>query len=410
VPEALWASGPVDGPIRDVVYTTPGELPRLEWVEGTLPLRTTRCARPPARPGRGGRGHPAVRQRSAGRARGDLHVPAAREQRGGSHAHGPRRARHRGRDPRARSGEAGVHGRGGGAGKTAALLEQERPNMFTQSVANIPPGAAIDVEIRYVQTLTYDAGEYEFVFPTVVGPRYVPGDPLARGASGTGRSGDTDRVPDASRISPPILGRRRSHRPRPGDRGHRRGGLADHGLGRRRPTRCGPGDRRAAARAADATATDPQPRLRAALPQRGGPPGRPHVRRSRGRADAGGHFMLVAEPPRLDVDALVGQRELIFVVDVSGSMAGTPLDARQGGDARGARRSCARSTRSTCSCSAARRGGCSRPRARPPARTSTRPSSSSTASPPAAAPRWAAPSRARSSAPWPRAATATCSS
>src|SRR5690606_6900796 len=49
------------------------------------------------------------------------------------------------------------------AGHTAALLEQERPNVFTQSVANIAPGEEIDVVIRYVQDLTYDAGEFEFV-------------------------------------------------------------------------------------------------------------------------------------------------------------------------------------------------------------------------------------------------------
>ena len=56
----------------------------------------------------------------------------------------------------------------------AALLEQERPKVFTQSIANIAAGEAIDVEIRYLQTLSYDAGEYEFVFPTVVGPRHAP--------------------------------------------------------------------------------------------------------------------------------------------------------------------------------------------------------------------------------------------
>jgi Ca-activated chloride channel family protein len=92
------------------------------------------------------------------------------------------------------------------AGHTAALLEQERPNIFTQSVANIAPGADIEVVIHYVQTLTYDAGQTEFVFPMVVGPRFVPGAPLGQ-RSGAGRLADTDEVPDASRISPPIAGR-----------------------------------------------------------------------------------------------------------------------------------------------------------------------------------------------------------
>lgn len=60
------------------------------------------------------------------------------------------------------------------AGQVASLLDQERPNMFTQSVANILPGARVEVEISYVQTLKYESGAYEFTFPMVVGPRYLP--------------------------------------------------------------------------------------------------------------------------------------------------------------------------------------------------------------------------------------------
>lgn len=59
-------------------------------------------------------------------------------------------------------------------GKTASLLDQERANIFTQSVANIPPGEKILIEISYVETLKYEDGQYEFVFPMVVGPRYNP--------------------------------------------------------------------------------------------------------------------------------------------------------------------------------------------------------------------------------------------
>ncbi|HEY0003260.1 MAG TPA: TonB-dependent receptor [Pyrinomonadaceae bacterium] len=61
-------------------------------------------------------------------------------------------------------------------GQAAALLDQERPNIFRQSVANISPGERITVIISYVETLKYDNGTYEFVFPMVVGPRYIPGD------------------------------------------------------------------------------------------------------------------------------------------------------------------------------------------------------------------------------------------
>lgn len=84
-------------------------------------------------------------------------------------------------------------------GQTAGLLEQERPNIFTQSLANIRPGEQIDVTIRYTDSLKFEGGNYEFVFPMVVGPRYIPGNAIDGGGV------DTDRVPDASRINPPVL-------------------------------------------------------------------------------------------------------------------------------------------------------------------------------------------------------------
>lgn len=57
-------------------------------------------------------------------------------------------------------------------GKSASLLEQQRPNVFTMKVANILPGDAIEVRLEYTEFLTPTEGIYEFVFPTVVGPRY----------------------------------------------------------------------------------------------------------------------------------------------------------------------------------------------------------------------------------------------
>ena len=89
------------------------------------------------------------------------------------------------------------------SGKRAALLEQERPNIFTQSVANIGPGEEIVVALRYTQELAYDDGVYTFSFPMTVGPRFNPG--RGAGHQGTGSSLDTDVVPDASRITPPVL-------------------------------------------------------------------------------------------------------------------------------------------------------------------------------------------------------------
>ena len=58
------------------------------------------------------------------------------------------------------------------AGKTAALLEQHRENVFQMNVANILPGDVVDVELRYTELLLPTDGVYSFVFPTVVGPRY----------------------------------------------------------------------------------------------------------------------------------------------------------------------------------------------------------------------------------------------
>jgi Ca-activated chloride channel family protein len=90
-------------------------------------------------------------------------------------------------------------------GRKASLAEQERPNIFTTSVANIGPGEAVAVRLSYQQILEYDSGRFELRFPMVVGPRYIPGSPTPREASGAGWAFDTEQVGDASRITPPVL-------------------------------------------------------------------------------------------------------------------------------------------------------------------------------------------------------------
>lgn len=87
-------------------------------------------------------------------------------------------------------------------GQVAGILDQERPNIFTQAVANIMPGEKVTVTISYVETLKYENGAYSFVFPMVVAPRYVPGVPVSAGDRGT--SPNTTQVPDASKITPPL--------------------------------------------------------------------------------------------------------------------------------------------------------------------------------------------------------------
>ncbi|HKY73517.1 MAG TPA: marine proteobacterial sortase target protein [Nitrospira sp.] len=91
-------------------------------------------------------------------------------------------------------------------GKRASLVEQERPNVFTTSVANIAPQDRITVEIEYQERVHYDQGAFSLRFPMVVGPRYVPGTPIIieDQSQGNGWSVNTDRVPDASRITPPV--------------------------------------------------------------------------------------------------------------------------------------------------------------------------------------------------------------
>ena len=90
-------------------------------------------------------------------------------------------------------------------GKKTSLVEQERPNIFTTSVANIGPGESIAVRIAYQEILDYDSGRFSLRFPMVVGPRYIPGSPVATPSEATGWAFDTDQVPDASRITPPVL-------------------------------------------------------------------------------------------------------------------------------------------------------------------------------------------------------------
>ncbi len=94
-------------------------------------------------------------------------------------------------------------------GQRTSLLEQERPNVFTASVANLAPGEPIMVEIEYQDTVRYEQGRFSLRFPMVVGPRYIPGTPLSSSearpqAPGAGWAVNTDQVPDASRITPPV--------------------------------------------------------------------------------------------------------------------------------------------------------------------------------------------------------------
>src|SRR6202000_582814 len=94
-------------------------------------------------------------------------------------------------------------------GQKAALTEQERPNIFTNSVANIGPGETVLVQIEYQEPVHQSGNEFSLRVPLVVGPRYNPA-PLVQNAdlradgSGWGAT-SSDPVPERDRISPPVL-------------------------------------------------------------------------------------------------------------------------------------------------------------------------------------------------------------
>ncbi|MFN7934631.1 MAG: VIT domain-containing protein [Bryobacteraceae bacterium] len=209
------------------------------------------------------------------------------------------------------------------AGRTASLLEQERSNIFTQSVANIRPGEKVKITISYVETLRYEAGSYEFVFPMVVGPRYIPGK-VATGRSGGGWAPDTSRVPDGSRITPQVTpeGTRAGHDITVEvalDAGVPIDILrcTSHDVATERP------DARRATVKLKNLATIPNKDFvlqydvagrkieDAVLTHRGG---------------KGGFFSLILQPPDRVAPAEITPRELVFVLDTSGSMSGFPME------------------------------------------------------------------------------------
>jgi Ca-activated chloride channel family protein len=212
-------------------------------------------------------------------------------------------------------------------GHVAALLDQERPNIFTQSVANILPGEQVTVTISYVETLRYEAGSYEFIFPMVVGPRYIPGQPI--GYQGSGWAPDTNRVPDASRITPWVAAK---------------GTRAGHdislelGLDAGVPIQ----DLRSKTHAIDIDRKSPS-RVSVRLRDEAAIPNKDFILKydvaGAQVADAilttpsparskpsGGYFTMILQPPARLPESDIQPKELVFVLDTSGSMWGFPLD------------------------------------------------------------------------------------
>jgi len=91
------------------------------------------------------------------------------------------------------------------AGHRAAITEEDRAGVFTLRVGNLVPGDVAKIRLTLTGPLPVDEGEVTFRFPLVVAPRYIPGKALPGPRAGTGVAADTDAVPDASRITPPVL-------------------------------------------------------------------------------------------------------------------------------------------------------------------------------------------------------------
>lgn len=202
------------------------------------------------------------------------------------------------------------------SGKTASLLEQQRPNVFTMSVANVLPGEVVEIELVYAELLVPTDGTYEFVFPTVVGPRYSSQPEASAPAEDRFVKNPylKEGVPTPSRFS--IATQVAAGLP-----------IQEIACPSHLVTITWK-DKTAGSVALDASETA------------GGD--RDYILRYRlaGRQIASGllvsegpeenYFLLLAEPPQRVSPVDIPPREYIFVVDVSGSMHGFPLDVAKG--------------------------------------------------------------------------------
>ncbi|EUA91210.1 von Willebrand factor type A domain protein [Mycobacterium ulcerans str. Harvey] len=91
------------------------------------------------------------------------------------------------------------------AGQRAAIVEEDRPDVFSVRVGNLGPGEQATIEMCLTGPLAFEDGEATYRFPLVIAPRYTTGHPVGGDQTGSGVARDTDAVPDASRVTPPLL-------------------------------------------------------------------------------------------------------------------------------------------------------------------------------------------------------------
>lgn len=198
------------------------------------------------------------------------------------------------------------------SGRNAALLEQQRPNVFTMDVANIVPGQRIDVELHYTELLVPTQGVYEFVYPTVVGPRYstepAAGAPSSERWIQSAYTHQDERPAYTLDLSGTVSA-----------------GLPIHDLV-------------SPSHAIETRETSPS-EVSFSLPDSERDGGnRDFVLRYRLQGDAfqsglmlhqgpdENFFLMMVQPPRRVTIAEIPPREYVFVIDVSGSMMGFPLN------------------------------------------------------------------------------------
>jgi len=221
------------------------------------------------------------------------------------------------------------------AGQSAALLDQERSNVFTQSVANIMPGENVTIQITYVNLLKYSEGRYEWAFPMVVGPRFTPTGgytvPGKRGAPSSGQAPNTKAVvTDAEKITPPIA-------PKGTRAGHDISLSVDLDAGMalgeiKSQLHEVSVEKRGATRAKvrlnnDAEIPNRDFILRYTVAgenfQTGLLTSAPQTNSDEGHGD--GYFTFIVQPPATPQGAKVTPKEIIFVIDQTGSQRGLPI-------------------------------------------------------------------------------------
>ena len=213
------------------------------------------------------------------------------------------------------------------AGRKASLVEQERPNIFTTSLANIAPGESITIELQYQQTLTYDQNKFNIRFPMVVATRYIPGNKPIRGFSGSGWAINTQQVPDAQRISPPVTHPKGTSGANPVsitvrlDAGFPLASLdsAYHAI---RQTRLG-GERYLIQLTEHITPANRDFEL-SWTPERGDAPQGALFTQKHENNETYGLLMVMPQRENIDQNAIL-PRELVYVIDTSGSMEGESI-------------------------------------------------------------------------------------